>query len=102
MYSYVTKSDLKNATDVDASQFSKISYLASLKSGVDELDIDKLAELDDDELKLVSVDLKKLSEVVHKKVKKDVCDQLVKKSHATDTSKLIKKADYDNKTKILK
>ena len=64
---YATKSDLKNAIGVDTSQFTKRDDLANLKSKVDKLDIDKLAELDADELKHVPVDLKKLSDVVDKK-----------------------------------
>ena len=36
------KSDLKNATGVDTQNVAKIADLASLKSNVDELDIDKL------------------------------------------------------------
>ena len=39
---YVTKSDLKNATGVDTSKFTEKVDLASLKSEVDKLDIDKL------------------------------------------------------------
>ena len=39
---YATKSDLKNATGVTTLQFAKKADLASLKSDVDELDIDKL------------------------------------------------------------
>ena len=38
---YATKSDLKNSTVVDTSDFAKKSYLASLKSTVDGLDIGK-------------------------------------------------------------
>ena len=52
-----TKSDLENATGVDTSKFAKNVNLASLKSGTEKLDIDKLAELDADELKPVLVDL---------------------------------------------
>ena len=37
-----TKSDLKNATAVNTSQFAKKCYLANLKSDVDKLDIDEL------------------------------------------------------------
>ena len=37
-----TKTDLKNATGVDTSKFSKQVDLASLKSNADKLDIDKL------------------------------------------------------------
>ena len=39
---YATKSDLKNATSVDTSKFAKKVDLASLKSFIDKLDIDKL------------------------------------------------------------
>ena len=38
---YATKSDLKKSTVVDISDFAKKSYLASLKSTVDWLDIGK-------------------------------------------------------------
>ena len=54
-----TKSDLKNATGADTLQFFKKDDLVNLKSEVDKLDIDKLAELDADKLKLVPVNLKK-------------------------------------------
>ena len=50
------KSDVKNITGVDTSKFSKIISLASLKSKVDELDIDKL--------KTVWTDLIKLNDLV--------------------------------------
>ena len=51
----------------------------TLKSEVDKLDIDKLAELDTDELKPVPVNLKKLSDAVDKKVvKKDVYNAKIK------------------------
>ena len=39
---YATKADLKNATGVNTSDFAKKTDLASLKSDVDKLDIDKL------------------------------------------------------------
>ena len=81
------KSDLKNATGVDTSSFAEKTDLASLKSNVDELDIDKLRnvwtnlinlkskvdKLDIDKLAPVPVDLSKLSDVVKNNVvKKDV------------------------------
>ena len=53
---YATKTYLKNGAHVDVSSFALKSNLASLKTEVDELDIDKLA--------LVPVDLSKLSDVV--------------------------------------
>ena len=42
---YATKTDLKNATEIDTSFFAKKVNLASLKSNVDKLDIDKLKNL---------------------------------------------------------
>ena len=53
---YATETDLKNATHVDISNFALKTNLASLKTEVDKLDIDKLAP--------VSVDLSKLSDVI--------------------------------------
>ena len=68
---YATKSDLKNATDVDTSKFAKKVDLANLKSNVDKLDIDKLVP--------VPVDLSKLSdEVKNDVVKKDVYNAKIK------------------------
>ena len=52
---YATKTDLKNVTHVDTSSFALKANLASLKTEVDKLDIDKLA--------LVPVDSGKLSVV---------------------------------------
>ena len=53
-----------------------------MKSKVDKLDIDKLT--------IVSVEFKKLSDVVDKKVvKKDVFNDLVKKVNVINTSKSI-------------
>ena len=40
--SYATKNDLKNVSHVDTSSFALKANLASLKSEVDKLDIDKL------------------------------------------------------------
>ena len=42
MANYATKSDLKNATAANISKFVKEVDLASLKSEIDDLDIDKL------------------------------------------------------------
>ena len=42
MFNYATKADLNNATGVDTSKFAKKVDLASLKSNVEKLDIDKL------------------------------------------------------------
>ena len=40
---YATKADIKNISRVDSSSFALKSNLASLKTEVDKLDIDKLA-----------------------------------------------------------
>ena len=62
--------------------------LASLKTEVDKLDIDKLVP--------VSLDLSKLSNVVKNDVvKKDICDKLVTKVNNIDTSGLVLKTKYD-------
>ena len=79
---YATKSDLKNVTGVDTSDFDKKSYLANLKSDVNKLDIDKLKnvteglsslkstgdKLDVWKLETTPVDLSMLSDVVGNKV----------------------------------
>ena len=41
LYNYATKTDLKNATRVDALNFAKKTVFANLKSDVDKLDIAK-------------------------------------------------------------
>ena len=53
MSNYATKSDLKSAIGVNTSKFAKNTDLASLKSGVDKIDIGKS--------KTTPVDLSKLS-----------------------------------------
>ena len=52
---YATKSDIKNISHVDTSNFTSKTNLTSLKTDVDKLDIYKLV--------LVPVDLSKLSDV---------------------------------------
>ena len=89
---YATEADLKNETGVDTSKFFKKVDLASLKSDVDKLDIDKLKnvqtnssnlkskadKLDVDKLVRVSVDLSKVSDVVKNDIKKDVYNAKIK------------------------
>ena len=59
---YETKWDIKNITHIDTSSFALKTNLASLKTEVDKLDIDKLVP--------VPVDLSKLSDVVKNDVAK--------------------------------
>ena len=80
---YATKTDIKNISHVDTSSFALKSNLASLKTEVDKLDIDKLV--------LVPVDLSKLSDVVKNDVKKAVYDKLVAKVNSIDTSAFVLK-----------
>ena len=62
---YGTKTDLKNITHIDVSSFASKTNLASLKTEVDKIDVDKL--------KTVPVDLAKLANAVeHNLVKKGV------------------------------
>ena len=60
---YATKLDLKNATSIDTSVFIGNIDLASLKSYIVKLDIDKL--------ETIPADLSKLSNAVEKKVLKN-------------------------------
>ena len=60
MPNYATKRDIKNISLVDTLSFALKSNLASLKSKVDEFDIDKLVT--------VALDLSKLSGVVKKMI----------------------------------
>ena len=93
---YVTKTDLKNVTHVDTSNFALQTNLASLKTEVDKSDIDKLVP--------VPVDLSKLSNVVKNDVvKKTVYDKLAAKVNNIDTSHFVLKIKYQtNKTELEK
>ena len=85
---YATKTDLKNGSHVDVSSFALKSNLASLKSEVDKLDIDKLIP--------VPNDLSKLSNVVKNDVvKKTVYNKLVAKENNIDTTGFVLKTTYD-------
>ena len=85
---YATKTDLKNVSHVDVSSFALKSSLASLKTEVDKIDVDKL--------KSVPVDLAKLSNVVKNDVvKKTECNQLVTEVDNIDTANFVKKAKYE-------
>ena len=83
---YATKTDLKNVSHVDVSSFALKSNLASLKTEVDKLDIDKLTP----------DDLAKVSNVVKNDfVKKTEYNKLVTKVDNIDT------ANFDRKTKYV-
>ena len=59
---YAIKTDFKKATGVDISDFASKAHLASLKSDVNELDIDKL--------KTIPIDLSKLRNLINDDVVK--------------------------------
>ena len=84
---YVTKTDLKNVTQFDTSSFAIKTNLASLKTEVNKLDIDKLVP--------VPADLSKLSDVVKNDVvKKAVYDKFVTKVNNIDTNAFVLKIKY--------
>ena len=85
---YATKADIKDITHVDTSSFALKTYLASIKTEVDELDVGKLVT--------VPVDLSKLSNVVKNEVvKKTVYDKLLNKVNNIDTSGFLLKTKFD-------
>ena len=116
---YATKSDLKNATGVDTSPFAKGTDLASLKSNVDKVDIEKLKnvptnlsnlkskvdKLDIDKLAPVPVDLSKLSNVVKNDVvKKTECNAKIKniEDKISDVTNLATKTTLNSKINKVK
>ena len=84
---YATKADIKNISHADTSRFALKSNLASLKTEVDKLDIDKLVP--------VLADLSKRSDVVKNDVKKNLYDKLVAKVNSIDTARFILKTKYN-------
>ena len=93
---YATKAYLKNVTNIDTSSFALKTNLASLKTEVDKLDIDKLVP--------VPVDLSKFSDVVKDDVVKNaVYDKLVRKLNNIETSRFVLKTKYQtDKAKLEK
>ena len=88
LFNYLTKADLKGVEGVDTSNLASKSDLASLKAEVDEIDIE--------ELKTSLADLSKLSNIVDNDVvKKTVCDEIVTKVNAIDTSRFVVKTQYN-------
>ena len=85
---YAAKINLKNISDVDVSSFALKSNLASLKTEVDKLDVDKLTP--------VPNDLAKLSNIVKNDVvKKSEYNKLAKKVDNIDTTGFVLKTTYD-------
>ena len=91
---YATKTDVKNISHVHTSSFALKTNLASLKTEVDKLDIDKLVP--------VPVDLSKLSDVVKNDiVKKTAYDKLVTKLNNIYTSDFVLETKYNtDKTEL--
>ena len=86
---YATKIDLKNISHIDVSSYALKSNLASLKTEVDKLDIDKL--------KPVPIDLAKLTDLVKNDVvKKTEYNKLVNMVNGIDTTNFILKTKYEN------
>ena len=83
MSNYATKTDIKNISHFDTSSFALKSNLASLKTEVDKLDINKLVP--------VPVDLSKLNDVKNDAAKKTIYDKLVAKVNSIDTRRFVKK-----------
>ena len=85
---YGTKTDIRNISHIDTLGFTLKTNLASLKTEVDKLDIDKLAP--------VPVDLSKLSDMLTiDVVKKTVHDKLVAKVNSIDKSGFVLKTKGD-------
>ena len=85
---YATKTDLKNISHIDVSKYALKSNLASLKTEVDKLDIDKLTS--------VPIDLAKLSNVVKNNVaKKTEHDKLVNKVNGIDSTNFVSRSKYE-------
>ena len=83
-----TETDIKNISHVDTSVFALKTNLASLKTKLDTLDIDKLVP--------VPVDWSKLSDVVKKSiVKKDVYGKLAANANSIDTTGIVLKPEDD-------
>ena len=91
MSNYLTKTNIKNISHVGTSSFALKTNLASLKTEVDKLDIDKLVP--------VPVDLSKLSDVVT-----ETSDFVLKTKYDTDKSELENKisdvTDFVKKVKL--
>ena len=85
---YATKTDLKNISHIDVNSYALKSTLASLKTKVDKLDIDKLTS--------VPIGLAKLNNVVKNDVvKKTEYDKLVNKVNGIDNTNFVSRTKYE-------
>ena len=92
---YATKTDMKYASHIDTSSFALKPNLASLKTKVEKLDINKLVP--------VPVDLNKLSDVVKNDVvRKPAYDKVVAKVNSIDASGFVLETKHDTDEKELK
>ena len=92
---YATKTDMKYVSHIDTSSFALKPNLASLKTKVEKLDINKLVP--------VPVDLNKLSDVVKNDVvRKPAYDKVVAKVSSIDTSGFVLETKHDTDEKELK
>ena len=106
---YAKKEDLKNITHADTSSFALKTNLSSLKTEVDNLDIDKLVPIPNDLSNVVKNDVKKVdyNKLVAKVDNIDTNDFVLKTKCSTektelenkipDTSGLFKKTDCNTK-----
>ena len=84
-----SRKDMKNILHVDTSRFALRSNLASLRTEVDKLDIDKLVP--------VLVDLSKLRDVVKNAVVKQTTHgKLAAKVNSICTGRIVLKTNYDS------
>ena len=84
MSNYATKTDLKNVAHIEISSFALKTNLASLKTEVDKLDIDRLVPVPNELAKLNNV-------VKNDAVKKTEYNKLVTKVDNIDTTNFVLK-----------
>ena len=85
---YATRTDLKNISHIEVSSYALKSNLASLKTVVDKLDINKLTS--------IPIDLAKLSNLVKNDVvKKTEYEKLVNKVNGIDSTNFVSRTKYE-------
>ena len=90
---YATKTDLKNITHTDVSNFASKTNLSALKSEVDKIDVDKLKTVPDDLAKLSNV----VKNEVVKKTDFSADNYVTRTKFSTDTNSLDDKIDKVDK-----